>query len=228
VKEIVYLCAPLSLSVFPMVFSTADSREPEGIRVCVVSAVEFDQPLGSEVDFAVDVGRSSLVLRLVADQFTDHKYDPVIEDTYLKLYNVDDKICRLELLDVTPANGVYLSMYKTWVETSDGILCVYSIVDRASFEGVEKVVKRMRELRTGKPTAPIIVAGTKIDLDLNRAVSKAEGQELAASLGCSWCETSAAKNIGVHEAFSQVVREVRAQRSQRPADGGKRPKCAVL
>ena len=56
-------------------------NEPEEIRICVVS------------EYGVGAGKSSLVIRLVADQYVE-EYDPTIEDSYLKEYTVDGKICR--------------------------------------------------------------------------------------------------------------------------------------
>ena len=52
------------------------------------------------------------------------------------------------------------------------------------------------------------VEGNKIDNIYNRAVTEAEGEELARKNGMMFIETSAKEKIGVNEAFEEVVNKV--------------------
>ena len=52
----------------------------------------------------------------------------------------------------------------------------------------------------------MVIVGNKLDLDSERAVSTKEGQELAASFGCPFMETSAKARIRVEDAFYELVR----------------------
>jgi len=76
----------------------------------------------------------------------------------------------------------------------------------------------------------MVIVGNKLDLDSERAVSTKEGQELAASFGCPFMETSAKARIRVEDAFYELVREIRkSQQSKttgRPAK--KKSKCVIL
>ena len=56
---------------------------------------------------------------------------------------------------------------------------------------------------------PMILVGNKCDLEEDRQVSWAEGEELASLFGCSMFETSAKDCINIEESFSDLVRETR-------------------
>jgi len=67
--------------------------------------------------------------------------------------------------------------------------------------------------------APLVICGNKCDLESERQVSKAEGQELAKSFGAPFMETSAKARVNVEESFFQLVREIR-----KTCDGDKKLK----
>ena len=55
----------------------------------------------------------------------------------------------------------------------------------------------------------MVVAANKCDLESERQVTTAEGQDLAKSFGCPFYETSAKARINVEDSFYQLVREIR-------------------
>lgn len=54
----------------------------------------------------------------------------------------------------------------------------------------------------------MILVGNKCDLTESRAVTTEEGNELAASLGVQYFETSAKENINIKQTFDALVDEI--------------------
>jgi GTPase KRas protein len=71
----------------------------------------------------------------------------------------------------------------------------------------------------------MVLCGNKCDLDNNRQVSKAEGNDLARILGCNFLETSAKTGINVQEVFFNLVREIKSE-LKNPI--GRRKACLVM
>ena len=79
---------------------------------------------------------------------------------------------------------------------------------------------------------PMVVVGNKSDLEEERQVTTAEGQDLSKSFGCPFFETSAKTRVNVEESFYQLVREIRKERQGKAeAQKGKKkkkPPCRLL
>jgi GTPase KRas protein len=68
--------------------------------------------------------------------------------------------------------------------------------------------------RRGAPT--FILVGNKADKDREREVAIVEGRQRAIAWGCAFFETSAKTGLGVEEAFTRVVRELRRTVVEKP------------
>lgn len=166
------------------------------------------------------VGKSCLTIQLIQSHFVD-EYDPTIEDSYRKQCVIDDEVALLDVLD-TAGQEEYSAMREQYMRTGEGFLLVYSITSRQSFD--EILVFQQQILRVkDKDYFPIIVVGNKCDLESDRQVSEADGENLARSFGCKFIETSAKSRINVDNAFYDIVREIRRYNKEMtgyPAGGG--------
>jgi hypothetical protein len=141
---------------------------------------------------------------------------------------VDGKACRLELLD-TGGLPEYNHLRDQWIRDSDGIVFVYSIMSRASFDCIEKFHQQTQRVKLegaeksripedlfaggsrrkrGLMPAAILVA-TKGDQATEREVSLLDGTNLANELGYDFLETSSRHNQHVDEVFCRLVTELR-------------------
>lgn len=180
------------------------------------------------------VGKSALTIQLIQNHFID-EYDPTIEDSYRKQVTIDDETCLLDILD-TAGQEEYSAMRDQYMRTGQGFLTVYAITSRSSFDEISSFREQILRVKDADKV-PMVVVGNKCDLESERQVSKAEGQDLAKSFGCPFLETSAKSRINVEESFFELVREIRKQtgtktdgkKGGKGGKGGKKtPPCIVL
>lgn len=152
------------------------------------------------------VGKSALTVRLVQDRFST-SYDPTIEDSYVKLLNVDGKTAKLDILD-TAGQDDFEAIRETYMRAGNGFIVVFSLTDSSSFDAINNFIKDIR-MTSGKDDIPIVACGNKCDLESDRAVTKEETQQYFDSVHVKYFETSASKNINVDASFQEVTRLMR-------------------
>ena len=161
------------------------------------------------------VGKSALTIQFVQGQFiTD--YDPTIEDSYKRPFNVDGESVQLDITD-TAGQDDFAAMRTSYMRQGKGFILVYAIDDRASFEEIESFHKELIRTKSTQ-NVPCVICGNKCDLEDRRIVSKAEGEELAAKLHCQFYETSALTNYNIQEVFLTLVREINAESKPKQAE----------
>ena len=178
------------------------------------------------------VGKSALTIQLIQNHFVD-EYDPTIEDSYRKQVTIDQETCLLDILD-TAGQEEYSAMRDQYMRSGQGFLTVFAVTSRSSFDEVTSFREQILRVKD-EDKVPMVLAGNKCDLDNERQVTKAQGEELAKSFGCPFFETSAKARINVEEAFYQLVREIRNMNAPPPGKGGKagkdsvsKKKCSIL
>ena len=152
------------------------------------------------------VGKSALTIQLIQSHFID-EYDPTIEDSYRKQVSIDDEVCLLDILD-TAGQEEYSAMRDSYMRTGQGFLCTYSVTSRVSFAEVTNFREHILRVKD-EESVPMVLIGNKCDLEGERQVSTAEGQDLAKTFGCPTFECSAKARIYVEDAFYELVREIR-------------------
>lgn len=108
------------------------------------------------------------------------------------------------------------------LQWADGMILVYNMCDRSSFDVVQQQLQQIR--RSRKPSSvPIIIVANKRDLQRHRSVSGEEGRLLALSQQCGFFEVSAAETYhGVLLVFHRLVDLVKETRAIRKSTAGVR------
>lgn len=117
----------------------------------------------------------------------------------------DGETCLLDILD-TAGQEEYSSMRDQYVQTGDGFFIIYSITDSKSFTEAEAIYNWLKRVKGEKPVA--ILVANKQDLNSEGVVTSDQGRALATKLGVHFMETSAKTGQGVHDAMTQLIREV--------------------
>ncbi|KAG8223684.1 hypothetical protein J437_LFUL004049, partial [Ladona fulva] len=152
------------------------------------------------------------------------EYDHQSENRYKHEGLVDGEPVLFEILDTCTKSEDVESAEVSASSWADGILLVYSITDRASFDHARRCRQRVWEKCLAapepRPAPPIVLVGNKSDMIHLRQVSTEEGEILAKDWDCWFREVAAAEQVTqVAEAFHEVVREVWAARRQQQRQG---------
>eukprot|EP01102_Stenamoeba_stenopodia_P014386 TRINITY_DN476_c0_g1_i3.p1 TRINITY_DN476_c0_g1~~TRINITY_DN476_c0_g1_i3.p1 ORF type:complete len:209 (+),score=49.07 TRINITY_DN476_c0_g1_i3:371-997(+) len=161
------------------------------------------------------VGKSALTVQFVHFHFLE-SYDPTIEDAYRRQVVVDEEPAVLSILD-TAGQEEYSAMRGQYMSQGKGFLLCYAITNRDTFDEVKALHEQVL-MAKDSDYVPIVIVGTKCDLEHQRKVSQVEAKTLADKWGCAWLETSAKARINVEEAFFSVVREIRKEASRKNAE----------
>ena len=156
------------------------------------------------------VGKSTFVIRYISDHFAVD-FDPTIEESYRKQVIVDDENSLLDILDTCEYDEEYKVLRDTSLRSGQGFILMYSITSRESFDSLTEFHTAVTDikLKIMEDNTPLIIIGTKCDLDSERQVSKEEGEEFANMLECPFFEASSKDRINIDEPMCQLVRLIR-------------------
>ena len=148
------------------------------------------------------VGKSSFIGHFIDRKFT-YNYLPTLGfDFKVKKIEYNGKNIKLKIFD-TAGQERFKSMSMTYIKQIDGILLIYDITNKDSFESVTKWIEDIR-LNRGKDV-PIVLCGNKCDLK-NRVITEEMGKKKAEENGVSFMETSCKEGINIDEAFMELVK----------------------
>ena len=146
------------------------------------------------------VGKSNLLLRYVYSTFkSDYKLTIGVEFGE-KIIEIKDKLFKIQIWD-TAGHEQFRSITRTYYKNSACAIVVYDISRRETFENV---ISWIEDCKLNSPKSVFIfLVGNKCDLEEERKVSSAEGEEFANRYGLKFFETSAKNTINVNEIFSE-------------------------
>ncbi|PCH42604.1 hypothetical protein WOLCODRAFT_25459 [Wolfiporia cocos MD-104 SS10] len=171
------------------------------------------------------VGKSALTIRFGRNEFIE-QYNPTIEEEYRCDLIVDGERCILEILD-TPGTEQFTALNERYLQQGAGFLLVFSLIDENSLRDIDSIRQQIFQVKGADMDIPIVVVGTKLDLNTEREVSRARIQELAKQWNLPFYETSAKRNWHVSEVFEDLVRQMR-KCYPRDEHGRKKDPCILM
>lgn len=159
------------------------------------------------------VGKSALVCCFMTNQYTE-EYNPTIEDSYHKSLEIDGHVEHIEVID-TAGQEEFHSMLDQWIRSADGVLLMYDVSNRATFDELTRFHNRMMET---DERVPFLLVGTKCDVpDTVRKVYTSEGKHLAGTrFHCPFMEVSAKERINHIAVFQDLIRMIKARTAPPP------------
>ena len=125
------------------------------------------------------VGKTCICSRFLGLEFMETNLASIgIEKSESKMKLDNGKDIKVKIWD-TAGQERFRSVSLNTVKNSQGILVVFDVTSRQSFEHVEEWIQLIKE-RTNK--VAIVIMGNKIDFG-NREVSKEEAEEFAKKMG---------------------------------------------
>lgn len=166
-----------------------------------------------------NVGKTSVLKKMITGDFSDKNISTIGMDqktiyTELELEKNEDKKQKekysfeVTILD-TAGQEKFRAITNSFFKGADGILILYDVTNRQSFEQVKLWIESLEEAlgnhKNGKYL--IILIGNKIDLVENRKVSEEEAKKFKSDFMLNlYMETSAKTGFNAREIFVEAAR----------------------
>lgn len=150
------------------------------------------------------VGKSNLLLRYADNEFIESFISTIGVDFRFKNIAVADKRIKLQIWD-TAGQERFRTITNTYYRSADGVVMVYDVTNRESFEHVRGWLKEASQ--HAPPGFCKMLVGNKSDRT-DRAVPEAEGRALAEELHMPFLETSARTADNVEAAFLKMSEQL--------------------
>ena len=150
------------------------------------------------------VGKQDFILRFTNDSFTANHLKTLGFDFKIKMINFENKLLKLQIWD-RGRDEIYQKISKAYYKGAHGLILMYDVTDRSSFESVRNWIKQI-EVHGDKSVKKVLV-GHKCD-EPGRVVTEEEGKKLAEEYNIGFLESSARINKNVCEVFNFLVKEI--------------------
>ncbi|MFX1256430.1 MAG: GTP-binding protein [Promethearchaeota archaeon] len=194
--------------VIPKIISDISSeniiRKVDKIQRIKMESKEYAYKLILGGDGAV--GKTSMVHRFVEDSFqTDYKstIGTSIMKKECEFEGLNSKV-RFVIWDLA-GQSQFKRVRQSYVANAEAGILVFDVTRKETFENIKLWHEDILKVTEG---IAFILVGNKIDLENERVVSKAEGEELAQKLGLSYIETSAKTGENIEEAFRMLALQI--------------------
>ncbi|KAJ1400059.1 ras family-domain-containing protein [Ochromonadaceae sp. CCMP2298] len=147
------------------------------------------------------VGKSSLVLRFVTNNFKPYSESTIGASFMSKMITVSGKQIKFQIWD-TAGQEKYHSLAPMYYRGAAAAVVVYDITRAASFKTLRHWVDELRS--KGPKDIAIAIAANKADLESKREVDKAMAIAYAEEIGAMYLETSAKDDFNVQDIFVQL------------------------
>ena len=147
-----------------------------------------------------NVGKTSLLLNYTDNYYVGSHVATVGIDYKFKTIKVKDMDVKLQIWD-TSGQERFRSLAKNYLKKADGIIFVYDITDKKTFEGVKDWIKEAESQGIYKQ----ILVGNKCDLEGKREVTKEMLNKLSTKKKIQTFETSAKTGNNVSKSFEALA-----------------------
>ena len=153
------------------------------------------------------VGKTSMILKLIGNEFNDSQLTTVGKESYIYQININGQELKMKIWD-TAGQERFRSMSSQVIKNSDAVILVYAIDNKNSFLAIEQWLNKINDL-TDLTKKPIIIVGNKSDLDDSlREVEYEEGKKYAYDKGYKFFETSSKTGVGIKESFEEIFNQL--------------------
>ena len=150
------------------------------------------------------VGKTCLLLRYCDNTYNTGHIATIGLDYRFKTIDFENLKLKLQIWD-TAGQDRFRSITQSYYKGAHGVLLVYDVTSRESFNNVKTWISQIREHSPKNIT--LFLIGNKID-SVERQVEKEEVEEFAKENNCTFIEASAKENINVKEAFEELYKTI--------------------
>ena len=151
------------------------------------------------------VGKTCFLMRYTDNTFQEIHMSTIGLDYKLKNVQLDDgKMVKIQIWD-TAGQDRFRSITKNYYKGAHGIILIYDITNKKSFENVRTWINQIKEEVSEKVS--IILVGNKIDDEEHRVVATDDGEKIAKELGLMFFECSAKSGVNIDSTFNELVKK---------------------
>ncbi|EGD77795.1 Rab5c [Salpingoeca rosetta] len=168
---------------------------------------------------ASGVGKSSLVLRFVRDEFRDHHEITVGAAFLSKVVDLpNSRQIKLEIWD-TAGQERYRSLAPMYYRGAQGAIVVFDITQHDSFASAREWIKELWSHTEEDKEKPLVVlVGNKVDKSNERQVNPADVQAFTQANNITYMETSAKTAVNTSRVFEYIAEELVKRRASSDSD----------
>lgn len=159
------------------------------------------------------VGKSNMLLRFADDVYREDSSATIGVDFKICSLRIQGKSVKMQIWD-TAGQERFRTITSSYYRNSHGIMVVYDVTDRSSFEHVRGWMQEIEKY--SKASIQRMLVGNKCDLVSKRAILQDEGADLAQELGVRFMETSAKNSHNIEHAFELMCTEILDRVSPQP------------
>jgi small GTP-binding protein len=149
------------------------------------------------------VGKSSIISKFCYGHISKSHNITLGSEFHQKFFSIDGETYDIEIRD-TAGQERFAPLAPAYLRGSGGVLVVYAINDRESFDKLPRWV----DLATNAaPQAALLIFGNKSDLVDDRAVSTEEADRYCKEQNALFAEGSAETGEGVHDVFVHIIQK---------------------
>lgn len=164
------------------------------------------------------VGKTCLLCKYTNDEFINAHISTIGIDFKMKTLQIDDRKVKVQIWD-TAGQERFESITKQFYRRAQGVLLVYDISSRSSYESIPKWLSYVRQFC--KEDVSVMLLGNKCDRDDRRQVTMREATQFAKDNRIMFSETSAKSNDNLEQAFLDVCTDIiesqMSQQSESPS-----------
>ena len=165
------------------------------------------------------VGKTCFLMRYADNIFQETHMSTIGIDYKLKnIYLEDDKLVKLQIWD-TAGQDRFHSITKTYYKGANGIILIYSVIDKKTFANVRNWLSSIKNEVSDKVV--IFLVGNKIDAEDLREVTYEQGEEMAESYKLPFFECSAKTAENIETTFNALVKKILENNEQTSSKGKK-------
>jgi len=151
------------------------------------------------------VGKTSYFIRIEENKFIP-TFPTIGYDIKFKTIELENGKKVKVILTGTSGQERYHSLAPNFIKKADGIILMYDITNRESFDTISKWWDDI--LNNKEKDFPVILVGNKCDLEDERKVQKEEGESIANKLNTKFFETSNKDGINIEESLRELINMV--------------------
>lgn len=148
-----------------------------------------------------NVGKTSIIDQFIENKFGETKPSIGALHKLKNITNTNGEEVQLDIWD-TAGQEKFKSIVPMYYKGSKGIIIVYDITSKDSFEGAKKWIQ---DIESNNNSACLILVGNKTDLAENREVTSDQASAYAANKNIIYLECSAKTNDNITKIFKNVA-----------------------